>query len=157
MSGPVRASQPHSATHLLRTVRTTGGSAVLRWRGDGVVVELSGELDLTCRDQLAQVRDVLAGWSHRAVVDAAGVTFVDVSGLRAVLELVPPGGALLVLEPSPVLLRLVDLLHRATAWPPEVPAGPRQRSIVLRRPAPEPAQQLLPSGDRLPAVPRSRG
>ncbi|TNM67154.1 STAS domain-containing protein [Streptomyces sp. NP160] len=155
---PPPPQDPCPAPHLLHSVRSEGSSAALRWTGSGVVVELSGDLDLTCRDQLAHVAHLLARWSHRAVVDASRVTFVDVSGLRAVLDLAPPGGSLLVLEPSRPLLRLIDLLRQSTGWPPVLAVGPPERALVLRRPAPEPAARGvvdLAAHAELP-TPRSR-
>ncbi|MEH3078917.1 MAG: STAS domain-containing protein [Quadrisphaera sp.] len=134
-------SHPDLGLRVLRRTSSEVATTTLRWTHDGVLVEVSGELDAGCTAQLAEVRHALAAWAHRAVVDAAGVTFVDVGGLRAVLELAPPGGSLLVLRPSRPLLRLLDLLQAATAWPAEMSVGPREEALVLRRPAPEPAEQ----------------
>lgn len=51
------------------------------------VVTLEGELDAASSDELAQVlHGVLSNQPRRVVVDLAGVTFMDSSGLRSLLQ-----------------------------------------------------------------------
>ena len=56
--------------------------------GESTVVRLTGELDLNCRRQfeatLQRVASVQAG---NVVIDLSGLTFIDSSGLRMILEL----------------------------------------------------------------------
>jgi anti-sigma B factor antagonist len=51
------------------------------------VVTLEGELDAASSDELTQVlEDVVRNGPRRVVVDLAGVTFMDSSGLRCLLH-----------------------------------------------------------------------
>ena len=61
---------------------------VIRKEGDGLVVFVSGELDLVLETDLVKcVDEVIQGAdSHRCVVlDLSGVSFIDSSGMRALL------------------------------------------------------------------------
>ncbi len=55
--------------------------------GDGSVqLAVAGEVDTDTADQLVQaVRNILSADSHRIVVDLTSVTFLDSSGIRALL------------------------------------------------------------------------
>jgi anti-sigma B factor antagonist len=56
-------------------------------RRDGaVVLRLHGELDLASADQVAQRLDALAQSDEPVVLDVDGLSFMDSSGLRVVLQ-----------------------------------------------------------------------
>nr|WP_255480656.1 STAS domain-containing protein [Quadrisphaera sp. RL12-1S] len=95
---------------------------------------MSGEVDVSAAAQLRSVHGLLDRHGQRATVEAAGVTFVDVAGLRALLELASPAGSLLVVHPSAAVLRLLDLLRCSGLGPQELRAGPREEAVLLREP-----------------------
>lgn len=56
--------------------------------GDSLVVRLDGELDISTAPQLAaRIDELLDAGIRHLVVDVSGLTFVDVSGLRAIIAL----------------------------------------------------------------------
>ncbi|WP_180357621.1 STAS domain-containing protein [Streptomyces sp. NP160] len=115
------------------TTATSTAAVALRWAGGRPVVHLSGEVDVSTAAQLQSVRALLHQHGQRlGSVDAAGVTFLDVAGLSALLELAGPGGSLLVLRPSPAVRRLLDLLERHGLGPAVLRAGPPEEAVVLR-------------------------
>ena len=80
-------------------------TTLLRWTGD---------LDLARADELsASVETVDLVPLQRVVVDLADVTFMDSTGLNALVRLhrrvAAVGGALAVTRPSPRVARLLDL------------------------------------------------
>ena len=91
------------------TTETDGATTVLR---------LAGELDLATADQLReQVAALLgkhAGLRH-LVVDVAGLEFLDVTGLGALLEsrrkLLRTGATMCLRRPRPMVTRMLDLLE----------------------------------------------
>ncbi|WP_222710859.1 STAS domain-containing protein [Quadrisphaera setariae] len=114
---------------------TSVAAVILRWSGGRPVVGLSGEVDVSTAAQLRSVAALLERHGHRAAVDASGVTFLDAAGLHALVELAGPGGSLLVLRPSPAVLRLLDLLELSGVGPAVLRAGPREEAVVLRETA----------------------
>jgi anti-sigma B factor antagonist len=81
-------------------------------RNDGIAeVRVSGELDLATAPDLSEVLDPLAASEQRVVVDLAGLTFMDSSGLAALLAahkvLADGGGVLELRSPQPAIIRLV--------------------------------------------------
>ncbi len=77
---------------------------------DRLTVRVAGEVDLDTADQLAAGLEACHG---TVVLDLAGVTFMDSSGLgtlvRARNRLLSEGGALLVRDPSKRVRRLFEL------------------------------------------------
>jgi anti-anti-sigma factor len=77
---------------------------------DGVTVRVAGQVDLDTAEQLAAGLESCHG---TVVVDLAGVTFIDSSGLgtlvRARNRLTSEGGDLLVAEPTEMVRRLFEL------------------------------------------------
>jgi anti-sigma B factor antagonist len=75
------------------------------------VVLVAGELDLSTADSLRTSLEPLGG---RVVVNLAGVTFMDCSGVSVLVEahnrLVAEGGGLRVRSPSVFVVRLLELL-----------------------------------------------
>ena len=113
-----------------------GASLLVRWSAGSAVVVLSGELDMTCAQRLANAGRLLGEWAQPPVVDAAGVTFIDLAGLSALCSLSRTGEPVLVLQPSASLLRLLHVLALA-GWGPSVQAlGDREQGVVLLAPTP---------------------
>jgi anti-anti-sigma factor len=73
---------------------------------------LEGELDLaTAKDLLVAIRD-RPGAEARLTLDFSGITFMDSSGLRALLEAArdrEDGDLLVILDPSPQVRRVLDI------------------------------------------------
>jgi anti-sigma B factor antagonist len=82
-------------------------------QGD-TVVTLSGELDLHSGAWLAAQSAGIVARPSGAVLDVAGVSFIDASGLRSLISLVgrlDSGQQRVALRsPSPALMRLLELL-----------------------------------------------
>lgn len=78
------------------------------------LIVLSGELDLATSPKLAGAIAGLAERQHPVVLDVTDVSFVDSSGVRALIEadqrLATLGRQLVLLRPSPALLRLLELV-----------------------------------------------
>jgi anti-sigma B factor antagonist len=96
-------------------------------RGDVLVVTVSGEVDLTTAPELTRAIHLTSAHTSRLVADLAGVTFLDSSGLNALVRgcraLEERGiGFRLVADPGgPVrrlldLTQLLDLLHVVDAF-----------------------------------------
>jgi anti-anti-sigma factor len=73
---------------------------------------LEGELDLaTSQDLLVAIRDRLGG-DEPLTLDFSGVTFMDSSGLRALLEAArdrETDDVLVILDPTPQVRRVLDI------------------------------------------------
>jgi anti-anti-sigma factor len=86
--------------------------------GSEALVVASGELDLQAVPELRDLFSSLASSGCReVVVDASGVTFIDVSGLRALLGGVSRGLTLLLQAPSKPVVRLLQLTATTDALP----------------------------------------
>jgi anti-sigma B factor antagonist len=87
---------------------------------------LEGELDLaTSQHLLAAIRERPAG-DEPLTLDFAGITFMDSSGLRALLEAAKDRGEdhlLVILDPSPQVQRVLDISLPDGAPGLEVRAG----------------------------------
>jgi anti-sigma B factor antagonist len=55
-------------------------------QGDPPVLQVAGEIDLSTADQLRSALEEALAADPRTVVDMAGVSFFDASGLRVVLQ-----------------------------------------------------------------------
>jgi anti-anti-sigma factor len=79
-------------------------------------LRLLGELDLAGGPE---VWARLAGTDADVELDCAGLTFIDASGVRLFLALraacAARGGRLSIVNPSPCVIRLLDLTGRAAA------------------------------------------
>lgn len=122
-SATVRASLDPDAAHLH-----------VRWSHGSAVVVVSGELDVACCAPLAAVGRLLGEWAQPPVVDAAGVEFIDLTGLGALCSLSRAGEPVRVLRPSASVLRLLRVLALA-GWSPTVRALRGQDHAVLLLPA----------------------
>ncbi|SNT16934.1 anti-anti-sigma factor [Streptosporangium subroseum] len=79
-----------------------------------VVITVAGELDLATRSDLCDyVHHILNIHADTVIIDLAGVTFIDASGLSALIVLRRHardlGTPLLLAEAPPVVLRLIKL------------------------------------------------
>ncbi|MBK5307189.1 MAG: STAS domain-containing protein [Frankiaceae bacterium] len=86
--------------------------------GATTVLTLSGELDLATAELLRTRVRALVGRGaevRHLVLDLSDLTFLDVTGLGALLEarrkLTGAGGSLLLRRPRPMVLRMLELLH----------------------------------------------
>ena len=96
-------------------------------RGDVLVVTVSGEVDLTTAPELTRAIHLTSAHTSRLVADLAGVTFLDSSGLNALvrgsraLEERGVGFRVVAGPDGPVrrlldLTQLLDLLHVVDAF-----------------------------------------
>jgi anti-sigma B factor antagonist len=86
----------------------------------GVIVRLSGEVDLSDEEQLvAMVADALGGRPPTVVVDLSGVRFMDCAGIRALLRVQRAARerdcALTVRDPQPTVERILRIVQVAVA------------------------------------------
>jgi anti-anti-sigma factor len=79
--------------------------------GDTLLVQLVGELDLATVPRLASCLRDLRGRAATVAVDLAGVSFIDLGGLRALFEAQldahVDGGELRIATPGPAYARLL--------------------------------------------------
>lgn len=96
-----------------------GGWRLIEWEvsGNCLVVEIAGELDLTCADEFRRVLDSLID-SHpgvaRVILCMDRVAFIDSSGIGVLFgrhrRMALRGGTLAIASPSPQAMRALDLL-----------------------------------------------
>jgi ABC-type transporter Mla MlaB component len=111
----------------------SGEIAAAHRRSDGTL-RLAGALDFSCA---ASVTELLRGYYHGDVsVDLADLSYVDVTGLRALRP--SAGHKLRIIEASSVVRRLIDLLAWDTDSEVDVPvercAGRRAASTAIPSP-----------------------
>ena len=73
---------------------------------------LEGELDMATADDLSQLLRATAANGGTILLDFSGISFMDSSGLRALLEgaeLSSGSGSLVILHPSAQVRRLLDI------------------------------------------------
>jgi anti-anti-sigma factor len=73
---------------------------------------LDGELDMATADDLSQLLRIAILECRPVVLDFSGVTFMDSSGLRALLEAAGQtegGGSVVVINPSAQVRRVFDI------------------------------------------------
>jgi anti-sigma B factor antagonist len=73
---------------------------------------LEGELDMATAEELSQVLRAAAITDHPIVLDFEGVSFMDSSGLRALLEgagLPKERGPVVILNPTAQVRRVLDI------------------------------------------------
>lgn len=80
----------------------------------GVVYALAGEMDLTnAAEMITHLRGLTDGHGHRLDLDLSGVTYIDSTGLRWLIEindeLASSGGRLCLVGLSPAVERLMRL------------------------------------------------
>lgn len=92
------------------------------------LLRVSGAIDIQSREALITAgRAALDGNSGALVLDLADVTFMDSTGIGALVELghdaEDAGAELLIRDPSPRVVRILDMTGLGEAWPIELPAG----------------------------------
>jgi anti-sigma B factor antagonist len=87
-------------------------AAEARLEGDDVLVRMEGELDLSTVHRFRAVADDHDA-ARRFVLDVAAVTFIDSTGLGALVDLATrtrrAGGAVVLAHPDQRILRLLEL------------------------------------------------
>lgn len=86
-----------------------------------LVLVVSGAIDLQTREQVLQGgRDALAANPGALVLDLAGVTFIDSTGIGALIELghdgTDSGAGLVIRNASHRVLRILEMTGLADAW-----------------------------------------
>jgi anti-sigma B factor antagonist len=115
----------------------------VRPAGDGIIVAVSGAVDVCTEDPLQQVLlRIMRERSARIFLDVSGVSFMDCAGLRALLttrrraEL--RGGCMRLIATSAAVRRIIELTraHEALAGEREarsVPSNSFYRTDQMRR------------------------
>jgi anti-sigma B factor antagonist len=115
----------------------------VRPAGDGIIVAVSGEVDVCAEGQLQRVLlQIMLERSARIFLDVSGVSFMDCAGLRALLttrrraEL--RGGCMRLIATSAAVRRIIELTraHEALAGEREarsVPSNSFYRTDQMRR------------------------
>lgn len=87
----------------------------------GTIVRVTGELDLSTHDRLADELTSIAAGGGAVVVDLAECDFIDSSGIRALLiggkAAEQAGGTLSLAAPKPHVVRILDVTGVASALP----------------------------------------
>jgi len=65
----------------------SGFSCASRQEGDTVILDVSGEIDLAVADTLTDQAGAWIAPSRRLVLDCSGITFLDSTGLSALLTI----------------------------------------------------------------------
>jgi anti-sigma B factor antagonist len=73
----------------------------------GLVVYVTGELDASSAPMLVEALEPFAG--QRLAVDLSAVTFMDSSGLRALIRVRTAGTHLAIVSATPSILRMLQL------------------------------------------------
>src|SRR4029077_5679465 len=101
------------------------------------LLEVSGEVDLSNVAALRTVLDgVAAGHPGRLVLDMSGVTFIDSSGIHALIDAAQRIGSVSLRSPSWQVRRLVETMGLTSVLSLERCPRPRARSVTRRRCAP---------------------
>jgi anti-sigma B factor antagonist len=104
--------------------------------GDATVVTLSGELDIASADGLREhLTSLLAGGHIRIVIDLAGLTFCDSTGLstfvRASHGAVEHGGYLRLAAPNTHVARVLSIVGLLDLFPTyQTVDGARQADVA---------------------------
>ena len=86
----------------------------VRREPDLAVIEVAGELDLGSVEQLREVAlDIFATGQMNLALDLAGVTFVDSTGIGAIVDISnhasERNGSFTILNPSPQAMRVLQI------------------------------------------------
>lgn len=86
------------------TVRTVNGKHA--------EIVAKGEIDASTQDELrVQLLDVVGDGATDIVIDMAGVTFLDSSGLRGLIEAIQKGAALTLKHLTPAVKLVFDIVQ----------------------------------------------
>jgi anti-sigma B factor antagonist len=81
--------------------------------GGSAVVSVTGDVDLVSAPHLREVMEEALGRSPHLIVDVAEMTFIDSSGLSALVhahrQAADAGASMIVRRPSPTLTRLLSI------------------------------------------------
>lgn len=92
------------------------------------IVHLVGELDLHARDRLVEALTRAADTSHRLVIDLSRATFMDSTGLKALVDVWrrrrDAGLELVLREPAPAVRRTLQMAGVADLFPIDTTNGP---------------------------------
>lgn len=92
---------------------------------DGLlVVALAGEMDIANAPQLtARLAELGTAGQDRVVIDLSKLTFIDSSGINALVSAAKPieaaGGRVIVAAPSPHIQQVFDIVHLSEVVPIE--------------------------------------
>jgi anti-anti-sigma factor len=93
---------------------------------DARLIRAAGEVDLSTVHQLHRALDAARDEEHTAVLDLSGVTFIDSTGLQALLEAtrstVVSDWTFFILRPSAAVRRLIELSRTGDILPLAEPA-----------------------------------
>jgi anti-sigma B factor antagonist len=85
------------------------------------VVEIKGEIDLDARPELVKALSQASTAGQRLVVEMSGTTFMDSTGLKALLDAwqahVAAGCEFVLRDPSPAVVRVLDIAAMSDAVP----------------------------------------
>jgi anti-anti-sigma factor len=99
---------------------------------EGFVVVVAGDIDLGSAPAVHERLQGLAGTGAGVVADLAGVTFIDSSGIHALLSsaraIDAAGGTLVLASPSPAVRRLLELVKADEVVPIE-----DERDVAITR------------------------
>jgi anti-anti-sigma factor len=107
-SPEVRECGPERLAGSLQRVSAGGADLVCT----GSVVRVSGEVDRANAHLLARVLDFAARRGHGVTVDLSGLRFIDLGGVRALVDVavvMPPGQRLTLVSPPRILRRILDI------------------------------------------------
>jgi anti-anti-sigma factor len=77
--------------------------------GEGLVMQLTGELDLSNVDKLRHHLDELvAAGPERLVIEIGGLTFMDSTGIALLVEMSQEVGTLVLRHPSDLIRRVLE-------------------------------------------------
>ena len=77
--------------------------------GSAEVVTLVGELDMAYAPTVAETLDALADTSRPVIVDLTGLSFIDSSGIHAILRPRPQQGEVVLVCPPGNIHRVLDV------------------------------------------------
>ena len=88
---------------------------------EGIIVSVTGELDLSTHDRLGEELASIAAGGNVVVVDLSTCDFIDSSGIRALLigrqAAEDNGGALALAAAKPQVVRILEVTGVASALP----------------------------------------
>lgn len=89
------------------------GYVAVSIEGDAAVITVTGELDIGRYQTLCDSADAIAPLVSRLIIDMGEISFMDSSGLRAILNIQVSALAnathLVLRSPTPQVLRLLDV------------------------------------------------
>ena len=84
-------------------------SLIRSQQGASEIVSLAGELDMAHASEVAETLDALADDSRPVIVDLSELTFIDSSGIHAILRPRPQGGVVVLVCPPGNIQRVLSV------------------------------------------------